>query len=466
MPASWTSGNQNGVDLHIDPSRRSATDLAAALRAAVRDGRLITGAALPSTRALGADLGIARGTVTAAYSQLAAEGYLVVRHGAPTRVADVQQLPQARLAPATHTSSGPTAGWTFTHNLLPGLPDVSAFPRDAWAASIRRALATAPHDTFGYPDRLGHPALRRALAAYLGRARGVLADPEHVVVGPGFTAMIALWARAVRSYGVTAVTVEDPFLPHLHRAVETAGIDVTGAPVDHDGVQVAAITTRGAVLTPAHQYPLGHTLAPTRRAALARRAAAHDMQILEDDYDGEFRFDRRPVGALQALAPDHITYGGTASKALAPGLRLAWMVVPQRLLPHIRDHAAAAGMPVPVIDQLALADILDTGAYDKQVRRMRGRYRARRDALVEAVAPLGYDPDGIAAGLHLLLPLGAGGEPAAAAAAKRHRLGIDLLGRHSITLPHPDGLLVGFGAPTDHAYPAALDALVAVLRAL
>ncbi|MEJ3651688.1 PLP-dependent aminotransferase family protein [Actinomycetes bacterium KLBMP 9759] len=339
-------------------------------------------------------------------------------------------------------------------------------PREAWAAATRRALATAPHDTFGYPDRLGHPTLRRALAAYLGRARGVLADPDHVVVGPGFTAMIALWARAVRSSGVTAVTIEDPFLPHLRRAVEAADIDVTGAPVDRDGIQVDTITTRGVVLTPAHQYPLGHTLAPARRAALARRAATHDMQILEDDYDGEFRFDRKPVGALQALAPGHISYGGTASKALAPGLRLAWMVVPQLLLPHMRAHAAAAGMPVPVIDQLALADTLDSGAYDKQVRRMRGRYRARRDALVEAVAPLGYHPDGIAAGLHLLLPLGDGGERAAAAAARRHRLGVDLLGRHRITLPHPDGLLVGFGAPTDHAYPAALDTLLTVLRDL
>lgn len=454
------------MDLHLDAvtdSPRPAAALATALRSAVRDGRLGAGAVLPSTRVLGIDLGVARGTVTAAYSQLAAEGYLELRQGAPTRVADVEQLrpvtAQANVRPAR-----PHPPWAMRHNLMPGTSDTSSFPRDAWLAAMRRVLTTTPASDLGYPDPLGHPRLRRSLAAYLGRARGVLTEPDRVVVGPGFTALLGIWGATLHDRGVDTVTFEDPSLPHLRSAVTAAGPCVVGAEVDEVGACVDDITGRAAVLTPAHQYPMGVTLAPARRARLARRAVAEDLHVLEDDYDGEFRFDRSPVGALQALAPSHVTYGGTASKALVPALRLGWLVVPPRLLPGMRDRMASGGPTVPVLDQLALADLIDSGAYDRHVRRMRGRYRRRRDTLVAAVAPLGLAPGGIAAGLHLRLPVADGGERAALAAARRHGVGIDVLGRHRLSPGGAEGLLIGYAAPADHAFGAALQALVGVLR--
>lgn len=462
MGDSWSSS----LDLHLDATGgtgRPGAVLAAGVRAAIRDGRLSPGTALPSTRALAADLGLARGTVTAAYGQLAAEGYLVVRHGAPTRVAQLDRVPPA---PHREPPAGPRPSWPMRHNLMPGRPDTSAFPRDAWAAATRRVLARLPAESLGYPDPLGHPRLRHALAAYLGRARGVLADPDHVVVGPGFTALLGMWAAALADRGVDAVAVEDPSLPHLRAAIATAGTAVATIPVDAAGADIAAITAPAAVLTPAHQYPTGVTLLPGRRAALARRATGADLHVMEDDYDGEFRFDRNPVGALQALAPSHVTYGGTASKALAPGLRLAWLVLPARLLPAVRERLAAGHGSVPVIDQLVLADLISSGAYDRHVRRMRTRYRARRDAVVATAAAHGFTPTGIAAGLHLVLPLAEGGERAATAAARRLGLGIEVLGRYAVTHPQPDGLLVGYAAPADHAFAAALQALDVLLGEL
>ncbi|MFC4947824.1 PLP-dependent aminotransferase family protein [Pseudonocardia sp. GCM10023141] len=456
MPVGWSSD----VDLHLGVTApiRTALDLSTALRAAVRDGRLAAGATLPSTRVLAGDLGLARGTVTAAYGQLAAEGFLEVHQGSPTRVADVDRVRPEPVPPA-----GPRPAWQMRHNLMPGMPDVSAFPRDSWLTATRRVLATTAAEQLGYPHPLGHPVLRAALAAYLGRARGVLADPSTVVIGPGFSALLTQWAAVLGDHGVDAVTFEDPSVPHLRAAVRSAGLTVTAARVDEAGVRTEDIGSPAVVLTPAHQFPMGVTLAPSRRGRLARQAGAQDLHVLEDDYDGEFRFDRGPVGALQALAPAQVTYAGTASKALAPGLRLAWLVVPPRLLPALGERMALRSTSVPVLDQLVLADLITSGAYDKHVRRMRNRYRTRRDAVVATAAAHGLAPAGIAAGLHLLLPTADGGERAAAAAARRHGLGIDLLARYRLAHDHPDGLLVGYAAPADHAFGPALRALDAVL---
>jgi GntR family transcriptional regulator/MocR family aminotransferase len=284
--------------------------------------------------------------------------------------------------------------------------DLSAFPRRAWLAALRDALAEAPDLAFGYGDRSGAPALRATLAAYLGRARGVAAEAELIVVTTGITQAVAVLARALRRSGVERVGVEDPGFP-VHRMVfAREGLRVVPLPVDEDGLVVAALddVNVGAVLTtPSHQFPLGMALAPERRAGLMEWAAARDGWVLEDDYDGEYRFDREPVGALQALAPARVVYLGSASKTLAPALRLGWAVVPPALIDAVGDAKLLADSGSPQIDQLALARFIDRGGLDRHLRRMRGSYRRRRDTLVAGLEE--HLPDlaleGIPAGLHV-----------------------------------------------------------------
>jgi GntR family transcriptional regulator / MocR family aminotransferase len=462
VPESWAS-----LDLHLNwtPTRRPAQALGDALRAAIRGGQLPPGAALPSTRALAGDLAVARGTVSAVYADLAAEGYLTIRHGAPTRVA-AGVLARQRVADPAATAGEPAPRWT----LSPSQPDVSAFPRVAWAAATRRIVTRVPAEALGYADPFGHPALRAALAGYLRRARGVLATPQQVIIGAGFAHLLAWWARVGKARGIADVSFEDPSLPALRAIVAASGLRLHGVEVDDDGLRVCDIDAPAVVVTPAHHYPLGVTLEPARRARLARRAVESGLLVLEDDYDGEFRFDRRPVGALQALAPDHIVYAGTTSKTLAPGLRLGWLVVPPRLAGEFREAVAVFGeRHASVIDQLVLADLIETGAYDRHIRRMRAAYRRRRDRVLAAVNPALLPPAGIAAGLHLALrfPPGGPGDAAILEAARRHSLAVGLL-RPTWIDPagRPGGIVVGFAAPPEHAFGPALGALRATLADL
>jgi GntR family transcriptional regulator/MocR family aminotransferase len=462
VPESWAS-----VDLHLDwtPGRRPAQALGDVLRAAIRGGQLPPGAVLPSTRALAGDLGVARGTVSTVYADLAAEGYLTLRHGAPTRVA-AGVLVRPRDADLTASAGQPAPRWT----LSPGQPDVSAFPRAAWATATRRVMTRVPAESLGYADPFGHPTLRAALAAYLRRARGVLATPEQVIVGAGFAHLLAWWARVVQARGITDVSFEDPSLPALRAVVAASGLRLAGVDVDDDGLRVRDVDAPAVVVTPAHHYPLGVTLGPRRRAELARRAVEAGLLVLEDDYDGEFRFDRRQVGALQALAPDHIAYAGTTSKTLAPGLRLGWLVVPRRLAGEFRDAAPALGeRHASVIDQLVLAELIETGAYDRHIRRVRAVYRRRRDQVLSAVDPALVPRAGIAAGLHLalLFPSGGPGDAAILEAARRHGLAIGLLNpTWMVPAGRPSGIVVGFAAPAEHAFGPALAALRATLAEL
>ena len=377
-----------GLDLLVsvdrDGGRSLRLQLEDQLRDAIRRGTLHAGTPLPSTRALAVELSVSRGVVVEAYAQLVAEGFLVARAGAATRVAQVarhdpaQTLPEERVPPPVRFDFRTDAA------------DLSAFPRRAWLAAVRDTLRDAPDVALGYGDRSGAPALRVTLAAYLGRARGVAAQPGNVVVCTGITQAIALLARALRRGGVTAVAVEDPGFP-LHRMVlAREGLRVVPIPVDAGGMVVEALDAHpqvGAVLvTPSHQMPLGMALAPARRAALVEWAVARDGWVLEDDYDGEYRFDRDPVGALQGLAPARVTYLGSASKTLAPGLRLGWMVVAPELAEAVGDAKLLADSGSPQLDQLALARFVDGGELDRHLRRMRGRYRARRDVLLAALA--------------------------------------------------------------------------------
>jgi GntR family transcriptional regulator/MocR family aminotransferase len=443
----WASS----VDLHVEvaPRGERRASLERGVRAAIRSGRLRPGDRLPSTRALAADLGLARGTVAEAYAQLAAEGYLTARPGAPTRVA-------AGLVPVRPGAAARAGEAPARLDLRAGTPDVGAFPRAVWLRALRRVLATAPDVALGHGDPRGRPELRSALAAYLGRTRGVLADPERIVVCAGFTEALALLCAALEA---RSLAMEDPCVDHHRGIVAAAGVRVVPMPVDERGA--SPVEAEAALVTPAHQFPLGATLAPERRAAFVSAARAGGTVVIEDDYDGEFRYDRQPAGALQGLDPEHVVYAGTASKTLAPALRLGWLVLPARLVGPVVAAKRLAG-DTPALEQLALAEMLGSGAYDRHVRRMRQRYRGRRDALL---ARLGARRTrGIAAGLHLVVDVG--DEAAVVSAAARRSLALRGLGTfwHS-PAGRPGGLVIGYAAPPQHAYGAALDALVGALCA-
>jgi GntR family transcriptional regulator/MocR family aminotransferase len=525
---SWPNSLEAGIDLHLDldltDGRRQG--LEQALRAAVQAGRLAPGARLPASRRLAAELGLSRGTVRAAYDQLIAEGYLTARQGAGTTVAqapgpsgqharkppprrDQEPTPRqtgratprqgreasprpdgkgtprldregtSRLdreaSPRPDGEGTPRLDWegTYRHDLRPGRPDVSAFPRAAWLRSARRALGAVASEAYGYADPRGRIELRTALAEYLGRARGVIADPGRIVIVNGYVQGLALLTRVLADNGTARIAMEDPGSA-LHRAVARRnGTTVIPLPVDASGARTDLLgaDADAVEVTPAHQYPTGHTLHPDRRRALTAWAHAHDGLIIENDYDGEFRYDRQPVGAVQGTAPEHVAYLGTASKTLAPGLRLGWMVLPSRLVGPVTEAKRLADHHTETLGQLTLADMISEHGYDRHIRASRLRYQRRRDLLLARLRPLvphPLVPHGIAAGLHVMLPLPGDGPTEAEVVdeAAGHDLALGRLGdRWHTPGPHPQGLVIGYGTPPEHAYPAALDALARVLSA-
>ncbi|MET9965493.1 PLP-dependent aminotransferase family protein [Streptomyces sp. NPDC006356] len=462
-----------GVDLHLEPAgpglRRGLTD---ALREAVRTGRLAPGTRLPSSRSLAADLGIARNTVAEAYAELVAEGWLTARQGSGTRVADRTVIPPTGTTGPPHRERPRPA-----YDLVPGTPDLAAFPRAEWLKAARRAFLAAPNQALGYGDPRGRPELRTALAGYLARARGVRADPERVVVCAGFAHGLQLLGRVLRARGVETVAVESYGLPPHWKQLTAAGLTTTPLPFDELGTNPGKLTESetetgvvgAALLTPAHQFPMGVPLHRDRRATVVDWARSTGGLVLEDDYDGEFRYDRQPVGALQGLDPDRVVYLGTASKSLAPGLRLAWMVLPPTLVDAVTE-AKGGSDTCGAVDQLTLAEFLTSGAYDRHVRAARLRYRRRRDALVRALATHAphLQVTGIAAGLHAVLRLPPGTEQSVLQAATWHGLalhGLNAYRHEAATTERLDALVVGYGTPPDHAWAGTLEALCRVLRA-
>jgi GntR family transcriptional regulator/MocR family aminotransferase len=454
----------SGVDLHLDLSgNRVRAGLEASLREAVQTGRLAPGTQLPSTRVLAADLGIARNTVAEAYSQLVAEGWLTAMQGSGTRVATAPAYTEAAAPTGESSEHKP-----IRYDLRAGQPNMSAFPRAEWLSATRKALTAASATTLGYNDPRGLPEVRDALAAYLSRTRGVRATPDQVVVCTGFTQGLALLCQVLSSSGVTRIAVEEYGHAAPIRAIAAHGLTPVMLDVDDAGADLGnARDAESMLLTPAHQFPLGSVLSPQRRADAARWAAAGGGLIIEDDYDGEFRYDRHPVGALQALAPEHVVYAGTVSKTLAPGLRLGWLVLPARLVGAVADAKSLEDSQTSTFTQLTLAEFIRSGAYDRHVRRARITYRQRRDRLVDALsgpAP-GVRVTGIAAGLHAVaeLPAGCSEDQVVEHAASRG-LAIEGLGRYALR----DGdrrpaLVIGYATPAEHAYTTALARLAATL---
>jgi GntR family transcriptional regulator/MocR family aminotransferase len=464
-------GTNVGPELLLELDRHSRRPLRAqledGLRDAVRTGRLAPRSRLPASRALAADLGVSRRLVVDAYAQLLAEGYLVARAGAGTFVAETA----AASAPAA--SDPPARRLAF--DFFPGNPDLSAFPRRAWLRALRETLRHAPDQAFGYPDPRGAIELRRALVEHLRRVRGVVADPETIVVCGGASQGFALLARALEG---ERIAVEDPSLP-VHRGImQAGGALLAPLAVDEDGARVPALPRlaaehgpiRAVVVTPAHQSPTGVAMSSARRAALTAWASEGERLIIEDDYDAEYRYDRAPLAALQGLASDRVAYLGTVSKTLAPALRLGWIVAPPALLARLVELKALADHGSATIEQLALAHLLESGAYDSHLRQARRRYRVRRDALVSAVTTHlpGARVTGVAAGLHAIvrLPHAVDGLRLVQA-AQRLSVGVYPLGYGYFNVrPVDDGLVLGYANLAEPAIEEGIRRLGEVLQEL
>lgn len=478
MPNEWADHSTaaldrraaSGADLHLEisgPGLRAG--LVSSLREAVRSGRLAPGSRLPSSRSLAVDLGVARNTVADAYAELVAEGWLTAKQGSGTRVA---RRAEAR---AVNRTGGGRSGGRPTYALMPGAPNLAEFPRAQWLAAARRALASAPNDAFGYGDTAGRVELRTVLADYLARSRGVYAAPERIVICAGFHHGLMLVAEAFKARRERTIAVESYGFDVYRRLLMSAGLRITPIGVDESGARTAELAdlpgVHAVLLTPAHQYPTGVELHARRRAEVIDWARTTGGLILEDDYDGEFRYGRQPIGALQGLDPERVAYFGSASKSLAPALRIAWMVLPEDL---VSDVVAAKGAVdwTSAVEQLTLAEFIGSGAYDRHVRRMRLQYRRRRDQLVSALAQRAprIRVSGVAAGLQALVELPHGSERAVVEAAARHGLAVSGLSEYRFAeagfelMPSSrDALVVGYSSPSDSAWQGALDTLCRVL---
>ena len=447
-------------------SRTLGAQIENQLRQAIRDGALRPDARVPSTRDLARQLGVSRRVVVDAYAQLAAEGYLSLRQGARPRVAAAAAV--TREAQAATRRPSPRPRFDFR----PSVPDVSTFPRAAWLRSMREALATITDADLGYGDPRGADVLRSALADYLGRVRGVVADPERIVVTSGYTQGLGLVCRALAAAGAKRIGIEDPSNPEDRVVAAHAGLQPVPIGVDDAGTRVDELQRADAdavVLTPAHQHPTGVVLTGERRAALLAWLRKTGAIAVEDDYDAEYRYDRAAVGALQGLDPDHVVYAGSASKTLAPALRIGWLVVPPTLLESVRREKLLADRGTARIEQYAFADFLARGELDRHLRRMRARYRARRDALLRALAETLPEAAarGVAAGLHVTVQLpDSDNEHAIREEAHHRRVELETMSDYRPSVvDRPPALVLGYAQMPEPAIRAGVKVIAEAVRA-
>ena len=434
------------------------------LRSRIRDGALRAGTALPSTRDLARQLGISRRVVVDAYAQLTSEGYLSVRQGARPRVA----APAVGASPAPAGPAPRTADVRF--DFRPSMPDVTTFPRAAWARCLRTAATTITDADLSYGDPRGVEVLRAAVADYLGRVRGVVAATENVVITSGYTQALAVVCRALAQTGARRIALESPADPEYGMIAARAGLDPVPVPVDADGLRVdllRAADPDAVVVTPAHQHPTGAVLSSARRTELVAWLRERGTTSVEDDYDAEYRYDRAAVGAVQGLEPDRVVYAGSASKTLAPALRLGWLVVPSAMLDAVRDEKLLTDRGTARIEQLAFTDFLTSGHLDRHLRRMRLRYGARRQALVEALADALPEAavHGIAAGLHLTVELPPGDDEAAIREeALERRIALSTMSDYGEHAGRPT-LMLGYGHLSEAAVRPGVRELAEAIRA-
>ncbi|MEV0361586.1 PLP-dependent aminotransferase family protein [Nocardia fusca] len=451
-----------GLDPATAPTRGRTAWLAQQIRTALADGTLTPGARLPATRELAKELSVSRGTVVEAYRRLAEEGLLVTNAGGGTAVADLVPAPAVVATPTPEPERS-----SELLNISEGAPDSSAFPRAAWLRAERRVLATATARDLGYADPQGTPQLREALARWLARSRGIRAAPERIIVTAGVTGALSLLSQTLCDRGITGCAVEDPGAEGNRRILNYWLDTLHPIAVDEDGLDVAALSctsARVALVTPAHQFPTGVVLSPARRRELIAWAENTDGFVIEDDYDSEYRYDRAPVRAMHAMAPQRIVHISSLSKVLAPALRIGWMIAPDSLHPELVRKRWATDLGSPALPQLTLAELIDTGVLERHLRSMRLRHRRRRDAAVAAVQRYlhGCRVEGVAAGLHLLVLLPDHVDDAAVAGrARAAGIAVQPLSAHRFTRGGP-GLVIGYGP---HPAPR-LEAAIKILGEL
>jgi GntR family transcriptional regulator / MocR family aminotransferase len=438
-----------------------AVQLADGLRTAARTGTVRVGDRLPSTRSLAADLGLSRTVTAAAYDQLLAEGWVAGRRGAGTFVVAVPPGVAAPGAnpPRARRPERPVA----PVDLRAGTPCVEALDPAAWRRAWR-AAADEPPDVL--PDAVGLPAFRAAVVAHLLRHRGLPADADAVLATGGTTAAVGELARTLPP-GVR-VAVEEPGYQRAAAALRSAGLVVLPVPVDDDGLVVDALPAGLAAVycTPAHQFPLGARLSAARRVALVDRARADGFLVVEDDYDGELRYDVAPLPLLAALGPDVVVHLGTASKLLTPTLGVGWLVAPPAVRDAIVDQRDRAGVRPARAGQRVFAALAAHGDLGRHLRRLRRELAQRRRATVAAVTAAGRPVQGDAAGAHVVVPLGsAAAEAAVLAAAAERGVALDGLARHHVAPPGAAGIVLGYAGPSSADLDRALEIVTAVLGA-
>jgi GntR family transcriptional regulator / MocR family aminotransferase len=468
-----------GADfLQLNPADAPAGGLAdwltERLRAAISDGRLPIGSRLPATRVLAAELRISRGVVTESYQRLTEDGHLTGQGRAgtivvatPTRSPNQSTRTTASSTPVSRTSLSPISRVADVPgldvfdslraapariDLTPGVPDLTAFPRAAWLRAERGVLKELGSAEFGYGDPAGTPTLRRAVATWLARNRGITANPDDLIIVAGVSQAIGLVAQALTQRGIGDIAVEDPGSLGSRQHLQNWGLTTHPIPVDANGLRVDLLresTAQVVMATPAHHFPTGVVLEGERRRELIQWAADGGL-ILEDDYDAEHRYDRPPVPALRAMLADQVIYAGSVSKLLAPSLRIGWMLPPPQYKAALIGLKRLADLGNAALPQLTLAHLMESGELERQLRFLRRRHRTRRDAMVTAIA--NYLPTatvhGAAAGLHLTITFDdTTNDVELAAAALQRGIKTHPLSWHC-QLPHAPGLVLGYAART------------------
>ncbi len=382
------------------------------VREAVDSGVLRPGDRVPATRVLAQELGLARGTVASAYSLLTAEGYLEVRGAAGCVIAAKHPPgPQPRVQRQRSTPLPlDVGGAMMPQPFQMGLPALDVFPRKVWARLAARVARATQQRHMLKETVFGAPALRASIASYLQLSRGIDCTPEQIFVTPGYRESVGLIMRALLAPG-EQVWAEDPCFPPTRQLLNGLGLQAVAVPVDQDGIDVvqgmaAAPDARAAIVTPAHQSPLTVTLSGPRRLALLAWAGAARAWIIEDDYDGEFRFASRPLPALASMDKHgRVIYCGTFSKVMFPSLRLDYVVVPPALVERFEDVASLLSSGSPVLTQQIVSEFMQEGHFARHIQRMRRLYAERRELVATALtAALGkrLDIAPQSGGMHLL----------------------------------------------------------------
>jgi GntR family transcriptional regulator/MocR family aminotransferase len=470
MTVEWARG---GPDLLVVLDRGAGPlgmQIQDQLRAAIRDRRLGAGERLPSTRRLADLLGVSRGTVVDVYEQLLAEGYVESVVGSGTRVVPMPSGGSARRAPGVAATPARPAEADFEY----GIPDLGSVPLTDWCWAVSEAARALPTAELGEEDPAGSSHLREVVTAYHRRVRSGCAVAEDAVVVSGFRQGLTFALATLARHGIQRVALEDPG-PREHDVIaRRAGLDAVPVPVDDHGLDVDFLRETGAravLLTPAHQCPTGVALGPSRRRDLVAWAAEVDGVILEDDYDAEFRYDRQPVGSLQGLAPARVIALGSVSKTLAPAIRLGWVLAPPQFVAGIVEEQRLSSRGAPRLDQEALALFMESGRFDRHLRRVREVYRARRDVLA-AEAELAFGPGrlhGLEAGCHALLHLPEGtSERAVVATAATMGVRVNGLGHYRLAgadaAPRPPALVLGFGNVSERQISRGIRILAEAVR--